>query len=347
MPKWTFTDGANKGRSYTGSAAASEDDKEKAKRAKEVERDMDAMLKNTRHRGVVLRVERVQGAGAELFTREFAKEAAPLRGAVAQGEARMGKIDLRGLVEEPADDVSLTDPALAARIDTAFDKLDNPYARGNGYYMPKSVGKPRTDLLRVHLAILTDDALCEADDAASVLASAGRAPKDDLLVLEDDSFDALVEIPRDVKQGDVLRLERMTHCTGIWRKVSPEGVELWRKETRARRARAALPEAERCKRRGNAAYGRREWELAESHYSAGLAAPPAPHPTTAALRCNRAAARLALGDAQGALDDCDAALALGIAAFRADGDAGDAGSPPPLLLKAQHRRESALCKLGS
>jgi hypothetical protein len=64
---------------------------------------------------------------------------------------------------------------------------------------------------------------------------------------------------------------------------------------------AALREQEA----GNAAVGRREWDEAAARYTASLAL----HPTAAAFS-NRAAARLALGQADGAVADARAALAL-------------------------------------
>ena len=54
--------------------------------------------------------------------------------------------------------------------------------------------------------------------------------------------------------------------------------------------------------------------------------------------------RLALDDAKGAFDDCEAALALGAVAFHENPEM--ANERTPLLLKARFRRACALRMLG-
>ncbi|GHP11598.1 hypothetical protein PPROV_001032600 [Pycnococcus provasolii] len=374
MPRWTYTSGHLKGKSYTGSASSLSLVDASSKALQHSSNSLAArialLIQSAHHRGVVLDVVRVTRVGPAVFRTEIddednshsssssyqwsvAGDSSSSDAATQLTPQQLEEIrkqrrenatvrDMPRSVEEYADGIAEVNPQLASEIESRLDALGK-----KGPTISRPLATPTTTLVRVRLAVLSDEVLTSLEqvDAKSLLYAARKSLASiKCLVLEDDYFRALVELPQDVQRGDVLRLERVTDCNAVWKKVTEAGVKLWRTEARKKKMLAEMPQAEKCKRRGNNAFNSKEYELAESLYSAGLAAPPAPHPTTAALRCNRAAVRLALDDAKGAFDDCEAAFALGAVAFHENPEM--ANERTPLLLKARFRRACALRMLG-
>lgn len=148
----------------------------------------------------------------------------------------------------------------------------------------------------------------------------------EIITVEDDNLHSLVEISEDIKKGDWVQLQLLSDFTAAWEKVSETVSQQWEKEVLMEKLASAMAEDELAKSRGNSAFKRGDFEMAERYYSQAIRT----NDGCPAYFCNRALSRIKLRKFEEAVEDCTRALQI-----------------DPVSIKALLRRGHSHLEMGS
>lgn len=149
---------------------------------------------------------------------------------------------------------------------------------------------------------------------------------DEIITVEDDNLHSLVEISEDIRKGDWVQLRLLSDFTAVWEKVPQTVSQQWEKEVQMEVLMSTMPEDEVAKSRGNTAFKRGDFEMAERYYSQAIRC----NHNSSIYFCNRALSRIKLRRFNEAVEDCTCALQI-----------------DPMSIKALLRRGHSHLEMGS
>lgn len=128
----------------------------------------------------------------------------------------------------------------------------------------------------------------------------------EIVTVEDDNLHSLVEISEDIRKGDWIQLKLLSDFTAVWEKVPQTISQQWEKEVQMEELMSTMPEDEVAKSRGNTAFKRGDFDMAERYYSQAIRC----NNSSPIYFCNRALSRIKLRRFSEAVEDCTCALQI-------------------------------------
>jgi len=129
---------------------------------------------------------------------------------------------------------------------------------------------------------------------------------EEIITVEDDNLHSLVEISEDICKDDWIQLRLLSDFTAVWEKVPQTVSQQWEKEVQMEELMSTMPEDEVAKSRGNAAFKRGDFDMAERYYSQAIRC----NNSSPIYFCNRALSRIKLRWFSEAVEDCTCALQI-------------------------------------